>query len=353
MSKQETINFNAAYLNGKVRCDGAINSLCKIDKVLDKIHRTANTLINSEVKKYEEYLLNAKDQINKQLDRVKNTINNHLKNKSFSVRQLDTVNIEIANLVDLANNLTGSKLVVIEEMIDQNLLSAGEESVEKLSRQSKGVIDIPEDMLERINMLEDISLRELVYREALKKENANVTFDKILDIAKQNYENLLNDKTEKVIEEFKEELKQNGVSTEVLNNIKTIDEANKIVNDAITEETVRKETLKIIIKSIRNRGFIVDTKKNLKIDKEKNVVKLVAMKASGQTAEFEIQLNGQFMYRFDNYEGQACKKDIEPFFEDLENIYNIEITSRNIIWSNPDKIQTRKYQQVNKNKGTL
>ena len=131
-----------------------------------------------------------------------------------------------------------------------------------------------------------------------------------------------------------------------------IDEANAIANEAITDETVRKETLKVIIKAIKDRGFIVDTKKNLKIDKERNIVKLVALKASGQMAEFEIQLNGKFMYHFDEYEGNACKKDIEPFLEDLKNIYDINILHEEVTWENPDKIQTQKYQYINKNKGT-
>ena len=159
-------------------------------------------------------------------------------------------------------------------------------------------------------------------------------------------------KTKEVIQEYKEELKTRGISTEVLDKAISIDEAYSIANEAITDETVRKETLKVIIKAIKDRGFIVDTKKNLKIDKEKNIVKLVALKASGQMAEFEIQLNGKFMYHFDEYEGHACKKDIEPFLEDLKNIYDINILHEEVTWENPDKIQTQKYQYINKNKGT-
>ena len=170
--------------------------------------------------------------------------------------------------------------------------------------------------------------------------------------AQTEYDILVGKKTRQVIEECKAELKANGVATEIVENAKTIDEANAATNAAITDEKVRKETLKVIINAIKERGFIVDTKKNLKIDKEKNIVKLVALKASGQMAEFEIQLNGKFMYHFDEYEGHACKKDIAPFLEDLKNIYDIDITHEEIIWENPDKIQTQKYQYVNKNKGT-
>ena len=48
----------------------------------------------------------------------------------------------------------------------------------------------------------------------------------------------------------------------------------------------------------------------------------------------------------------ACKKDIEPFLEDLKNVYDINILHEEVNWENPDKIQTQKdqYVDVNKNK---
>lgn len=128
-------------------------------------------------------------------------------------------------------------------------------------------------------------------------------------------------------------------------------EAINFLNTAIADEKIRKETLKVIIKSIKDRGFVVDTKKNLKIDRQRNVVKLVAVKPDGKTAEFEISLNGKFMYRFEGYEGQACNKDINPFIEDLKNVYDINILHEEVQWSNPDKIQAQKYQYMNTNKG--
>jgi hypothetical protein len=237
-------------------------------------------------------------------------------------------------------------------MIDEGLLNAGQESAQNLLNKMNGVLNISQSVIERINQIEDVSLRELAYREMVNGANAELGFDELVSKAQAEYDILVGKKTRQVIEECKAELKANGVATEIVENAKTIDEANAATNAAITDEKVRKETLKVIINAIKERGFIVDTKKNLKIDKEKNIVKLVALKASGQMAEFEIQLNGKFMYHFDEYEGHACKKDIAPFLEDLKNIYDIDITHEEIIWENPDKIQTQKYQYVNKNKGT-
>lgn len=235
-------------------------------------------------------------------------------------------------------------------MIDEGLLNAGQETTQAMLDKLHGVVSISSDILSKINNIEDVSLRELAYKEILK--NDKLSFDEVITKAQDEYDILLGKQTKKVIQEYKEELTSKGITTEELDKAKSIDEANAIANEAITDETIRKETLKVIIKAIKDRGFIVDTKKNLKIDKERNIVKLVALKASGQMAEFEIQLNGKFMYHFDEYEGHACKKDIEPFLEDLKNIYDINILHEEVTWENPDKIQTQKYQYINKNKGT-
>src|SRR5574344_1739324 len=109
----------------------------------------------------------------------------------------------------------------------------------------------------------------------------------------------------------------------------------------IIGEGVRRQTLRIIIKTIEDKGFIVD-RKNIKINKDSNEVVAIAQKASGEKAEFRMFLDGKFIYRFDGYEGQACQKDIQPFMADLEEIYGIKVTSREEIWSNPDKNMTMK-----------
>ena len=101
--------------------------------------------------------------------------------------------------------------------------------------------------------------------------------------------------------------------------------------------------------AIKQRGFIVD-KKNIKINRESNEVVMVALKASGEKAEFRVFLDGRFIYDFRGYEGQACQKDIEPFMKDLEEVYGIHVTKSQEIWSNPDKISTMKYQTFNTNK---
>lgn len=371
MSHKVTVDFEGLTITIQSQCETAAHSLCKIDKVLDRIHETASKLETSKVKEYEAYLLKSKDRIQKLINEFTASLEEYkaLKQRSFDMdvsyggpeskalaEKYNMLNTTLRqhgeNLVRTVNELTGSKLEVIDQMINEGLLNAGQESAQSLLNKMNGVLSISQDVVEKINQIEDVSLRELTYREMLNESNAGLGFEELISKAQEEYDILVGKKTKQAIEECKAELRANGVSPEVIEKAKTIDEATAATNAAITDEKVRKETLKVIIKAIKERGFIVDTKKNLKIDKEKNIVKLVALKASGQTAEFEIQLNGKFMYHFDGYEGLACNKDITPFIEDLKNIYDINILHEEIEWSNPDKIQTQKYQYFNKNKGT-
>lgn len=371
MSHKVTVDFEGLTITIQSQCETAAHSLCKIAKVLNRIHETASKLENSKVKEYEEYLLKSKEQIQRLINEFNASLEKYkaLKKQSFDMdvryggseskalaekyNELNTtLRQQGENLVRTVNELTGSKLEVIDQMINEGLLNAGQESVQSLLNKMNGALNISQSVVERINQIEDVSLRELTYREMLNESNTGLSFEELVSKAQEEYDILVGKKTQQVIEECKAELKANGVSPDVIEKAKTIDEANAAMNVAITDEKVRKETLKVIIKAIKERGFIVDTKKNLKIDKEKNVVKLVALKASGQTAEFEIQLNGKFMYHFEGYEGLACNKDITPFIEDLKNVYDIKILHEEVKWSNPDKIQTQKYQYINKNKGT-
>lgn len=369
MSHMVTIDFEGLTIEIQSKCNTAAGSLCKIDKVLNRIHETASKLESQKVKEYENYLLDSKKKIqtlieefDKSLERYKElkkqTFDSDIRYGGQNSQELAAKYNELTvtlkrkgdKLVNTVNDLTGSKLAVIDQMIDEGLLNVGNAVTESIVNKINGVVSVSLDIINKINQIDDVSLRELVYRQFA--DNNSISYDDALSNAKNEYDILLGKKTQMVIDEYKEELKSNGVSTDVLDKAKTIDEANAIVNEAIIDENVRKETLKVIIKAIKDRGFIVDTKKNLKIDKERNVVKLVALKASGQVAEFEIQLNGKFMYHFDGYEGLACNKDITPFMEDLKNIYDINVLHEEVQWSNPDKIQSQKYQYVNKNKGT-
>ncbi len=360
MSQKVTVDYQGISIEAQAICQTSIHSLCKIDKVLDRIHKNASNLETSIIKEYEAYLLNSKEKIKEKIQLFKSILEKYNKAKSYTsdsdfadykqfMNFSDEVKRKSNEVKKTVNELTGSKLAIIEQMIEEKLLNVGKETYQALLNKLNGVVEISNDVLAKINEIDDISLREIAYNESIKNNKLN--FDEIITNAKKAYDLLLGKQTIKAIEEYKNELNDRGISSKELEKAKSINEANAIANNAIIDETIRKETLKVIIKAIRDRGFFVDTKNNLKIDKNKNIVKLVAIKASGQIAEFEIYLNGKFMYHFDEYEGHACKKDIEPFLEDLKKIYDIDILHQEMTWENPDKIQTQKYQHINKNKG--
>ena len=158
---------------------------------------------------------------------------------------------------------------------------------------------------------------------------------------------------EKEAELIRAELAAAKVPAETVEKIvgtgKPLAEIREAATTEIVGEKVRQKSMKLIMKAITERGFIVD-KKNIKINRETNEVTMVALKASGERATFKIFLDGKFIYDFRGYEGQACQKDIEPFMTALEEVYGIHVTERQEIWSNPDKISTMKYQAMNTNK---
>ena len=116
------------------------------------------------------------------------------------------------------------------------------------------------------------------------------------------------------------------------------------VNEVI-DESLRRSAIKAIVGSITLRGFIVD-RSNIRRDPSTDTVRIVAMKPGGQKAEFNIDLQGRFMYHFQGYEGAACQKDIGPLERDLEQVYGMRLTDRRTISSNPDRLQTRHHMQM-------
>ncbi len=350
MSHQVIISYEGVSIQIQAQCETAVASLCKIDKTIAKIRETAKTLRTEEVREYERYLLKSKEEIARKIEAFKASL---VKYQSMTTRDefeyrrtVDELRRQASDLSSTVATLTGSKLQAIEAMIREGLLEEGNAVFERMRAEESGMITIGSDVLERINAIEDVSLRQLALLEA--NSNKGRSFDTIMEAAQARYDELLERSKKGFVEEAVADMRSKGVDegtiSRVVEGATTIDEISEQSSAAITDERVRKETLKVIIKAIKARGFIVDTQHNLKIDRERNVVHLVALKASGQKAEFEIQLSGKFMYRFDGYEGQACKKDIEPFMSDLASIYDINVLHEEVVWDNPDKIQMQQHQ---------
>ena len=204
--------------------------------------------------------------------------------------------------------------------------------------------------------IEDETLRQFTYIAYL--QNTSLRGEALLEAGRalvgKTYEARLEEERSRIREELKAARVEASTIEEVTKasggtakeQIAAMQEA---ATTEIVGEKVRQKSLKIIMQAIKARGFVVD-KNNIKIKRDTNEVVLVALKASGEKAEFRVFLDGKFIYDFRGYEGQACQKDIEPFMHDLEEVYGVKVTSQQTIWSNPDKISTMKYQSINTNK---
>ena len=109
------------------------------------------------------------------------------------------------------------------------------------------------------------------------------------------------------------------------------------VDDTLISEETRRETVKAIIKQLRTQEFTVEKPQEVQTD-GKNYVKIVAKQPSGKRAICNIDLHGKIAYKFDNYEGMTCLKDIEKFNVDLQQVYSVKLSDERVLWSNPDKL---------------
>lgn len=117
---------------------------------------------------------------------------------------------------------------------------------------------------------------------------------------------------------------------------KVVELENEVDETLISEET-RRETVISIIKQLQKQEFTVEKPQLIQTD-GKNYVKIVAKQPSGKRAICNVDLRGKIAYKFDNYAGMTCLKDIEKFNVDLEKVYSIKLSDERVLWENPDKL---------------
>ena len=109
------------------------------------------------------------------------------------------------------------------------------------------------------------------------------------------------------------------------------------IDETVISESTRREAVKAIVKSLKIQDFTVG-KPQLIVDEKRNFVKITAKRPSGKKAECIVDLEGKIKYKFDEYEGMSCLKDIEKFNVDLDQIYSIKLSDQRILWENPNRI---------------
>lgn len=368
MSHAVRIDYQGISIQCQSICEMASSQLCKLDKMLDALEAGSTKLLNSQTDALRKEINKTKLELQNKIESV---LSHARKNENRGRVVVDSdfmgehagaygVVDEARELELMVSRLADTKMVEMESLLNQLMSNQLTAQHEKLKDLASGKIHINHDVQERINNISDEIIRQYVYLAWVN--NPDTSYESLYNAALKmkdaadckQYEAV---ETQK-IEEIKTELRQEKVDEQTIEKIvnqneetakERIQKARKQANLEIVNEKVRRESVKIIIQTIKKRGFVVE-KSSIKIAKEKNQVNIVAQKPSGARAEFKVFLDGKFEYRFDGYEGQACQKDIQPFMDDLEEVYGIKVVNQIEIWSNPDKNSTMKYQTVNYNK---
>ena len=368
MSHAVRIDYQGISIQCQSICEMASSQLCKLDKMLDEIESSSKKLLNSQTEALRKEISKTKKQLQAKIDSV---IQRARKNANQGTVVVDSdfmgkhknaygVIDEARELESMVTGLASTKIVEFESLLNQLMGQHLEAQNQKLKDIASGRVRINTDVQQKINEINDEIVKQYVYLAWL--DYPDESYERLISIAMANKENADKQQyeaTEKVkIEEIRTELRAEKIDEETIEKIvmtsgesakERVKKVREQANAEIVGEKIRKESVKIIVKAIKNRGFVVDAK-SIKIDRANNQVVIVAMKPSGAKAEFKVFLDGKFEYRFDGYEGQACQKDIQPFMNDLEEIYGIKVMNQTELWAgNPDKISSMKYQTVNHN----
>ena len=341
MSHQVQINYEAIAIQCNSICEVAEKQLKELDRLLAEIESESTQLLNEQTRALKRQILSERESLLEEMKQLRERADR---------RTLSSTR-EATNLQKRVNELASQKIIAFEETLRTLLGDKLQDNQRKLLERSNGVITIDAQTQKLLDSIQDVALRQFVYIAYLKDNT--LSGDALLKAGQalmgQTYESRMQEEQAKIRAEMEAARVDKATIDKVVTEGKTIAEIRENATTEIVGEKVRQKSLKIIMDAVQKRGFIVD-KKNIKINREKNEVILVALKASGEKAEFKVYLDGRFIYDFRGYEGQACQKDIEPFMKDLEEVYGIHVTKTQEIWRNPDKISTMKHQTFNTNK---
>lgn len=341
MSHTVQINYEQIAVQCHSICEVAENQVAELDKMLADLEGSSSRLLNDQTEALRKQIEREKRELIKSIEAV----------KTQADKKTLTTTAGAQALQRQANKLATGRLAEMRALLDSLLSESIAANQAKMIDRANGVIRLDEATKKFLDTIEDEVLRQFVYIAFVR--DSSLSGAELLEAGKALMNESVEARYEKEAEIIRAELAAAKVPAETVDKIvgagTPIAEIREAATTEIVEEKIRQKSMKLIIKAITKRGFIVN-EKNIKINRETNEVMMVALKASGERATFKVFLDGKFIYDFRGYEGQACQKDIEPFMTALEEVYGMHITGKQEIWSNPDKISTMKYQAINTNK---
>ncbi len=106
-------------------------------------------------------------------------------------------------------------------------------------------------------------------------------------------------------------------------------------DDAAVDESQRREVVRAVYQSLQQAGFVVDGPEHL-VSKGQDEVLIRARRPAGAQADFRVNLSGHLSYKFHQYKGKTCEKDVAPVMATLQDAYSINLSDKRVIWVNPD-----------------
>ena len=358
LSHAVQINYEQIAVQCHSICEVAENQVAELDRMLTDLEGSSSRLLNDQTEALRKQIEKEKNELLKQIKAVLERADEDAKkgivtgdSDRLNVGQTRAVITTAEQLRTRVNELATGRLAEMRALLDSLLSESLAANQARMIDRANGVVRLDEATKAFLDTIDNEILRQFVYIAFVR--DSSLSGAPLLEAGKALMNETVESRYEKEAELIRAELAAAKVPTETVEKIvgtgKPLTEIREAATTEIVGEKVRQKSMKLIMKAIAERGFIVD-KKNIKINRETNEVTMVALKASGERATFKIFLDGKFIYDFRGYEGQACQKDIVPFMTALEEVYGIHVTERQEIWSNPDKISTMKYQAMNTNK---
>jgi hypothetical protein len=106
-------------------------------------------------------------------------------------------------------------------------------------------------------------------------------------------------------------------------------------DEAAADESQRREVVRAVYQSLQQAGFVVDRPEHLVSEGEDQVL-IRARRPAGAQADFRVNLSGHLSYKFHQYRGKTCEKDVAPVIATLQDAYGISLSDKRVIWVNPD-----------------
>lgn len=107
------------------------------------------------------------------------------------------------------------------------------------------------------------------------------------------------------------------------------------VDDVVVGESCRREVVQAVYRALEDAGFVTERPKIVRDDQTDEVV-IHGRRPAGAQAIFRVELSGKLNYKFDRYQGSACKKDIASVLPRLQSVYGIQLSNDRVLWENPD-----------------